>query len=54
MVLVDRTRKPAWYDPDRLKGRWTYRIGIAANWVDDQNLGDVMVVSAPTTITGLG
>jgi hypothetical protein len=54
MTLIGRTRGSSFYDPDTLKGRWTYRIGIAANWVDDENLGDVMVVSAPTTFTGLG
>jgi hypothetical protein len=32
-------------------GRWTYRIGIAANWVDDVTLGDVYVVSKPVTLT---
>jgi hypothetical protein len=54
MTVVGRTRGSSFYDPDTLKGRWTYRIGIAANWVDDENLGDVMVVSKPATITGLG
>jgi hypothetical protein len=54
MTLIGRTRGTSFYDPDKLKGRWTYRIGIAANWVDDESLGDVMVVSEPTTFTGLG
>lgn len=54
MTLIGRARGHSFYDPDALKGRWTYRIGIAANWVNDENLGDVMVVSKPTTITGLG
>jgi hypothetical protein len=31
-------------------GTWTYRIGIAANWADDPNLGDIYVVSAPRTV----
>jgi hypothetical protein len=25
----------------------TYRIGVAANWLDDQEQGDVMVLSPP-------
>jgi hypothetical protein len=33
-------------------GRWTYRVGMTANWVDDTSLGDVMIVSDPVTITG--
>jgi hypothetical protein len=32
-------------------GRWTYRVGLTANWVNDTSLGDVMVVSEPVTVT---
>jgi len=32
------------------QGRWTYRIGVSANWADDPNLGDVYVVSRPVTV----
>ena len=32
-------------------GRWTYRIGVAANWLDDPTLGDVTLLSRPATIT---
>ena len=32
-------------------GRWIYRIGVAANWVDDPTLGDVYVVTKPATVT---
>jgi hypothetical protein len=32
-------------------GTWTYRIGIAANWLDDPKLGDVYVVGTPVTVT---
>jgi hypothetical protein len=40
------TRAPIFVDrPGR--GNWTYRIGIAANWVDDERLGDVYVLSPP-------
>jgi hypothetical protein len=31
-------------------GSWTYRIGVAANWLDDPKLGDVYVVSRPVTV----
>ena len=27
-------------------GRWAYRIGVAANWLDDTNQGDVYVISS--------
>jgi len=32
-------------------GSWTYRIGVAANWLDDPTLGDIYVVSKPVTVT---
>jgi hypothetical protein len=31
-------------------GRWTYRVGVAANWIDDEQAGDVMMISPPVTI----
>ncbi|MFY9579861.1 MAG: hypothetical protein WAQ33_11085 [Gaiellaceae bacterium] len=31
-------------------GRWAYRIGLSANWLDDPNFGDVYVFSRPVTI----
>jgi hypothetical protein len=31
-------------------GTWTYRIGVAANWLDDPTLGDVYVVSRDVTV----
>jgi hypothetical protein len=31
-------------------GRWSYRIGVSANWLDDANLGDVVLVSRPATV----
>ena len=33
------------------RGTWTYRIGIAANWLDDPTLGDVYVVSSPVSVS---
>jgi hypothetical protein len=32
-------------------GRWAYRIGLAANWLDDPTLGDVYVVSSRVVAT---
>jgi hypothetical protein len=32
-------------------GTWTYRIGVAANWLDDPQYGDVTVVGTPVTVT---
>jgi hypothetical protein len=31
-------------------GLWSYRVGMVANWLDDQTRGDVMLVSDPATI----
>jgi hypothetical protein len=31
-------------------GRWTYRVTLSANWVDDPTLGDVLVLSRPATV----
>ena len=33
------------------RGTWTYRVGIAANWLDDPTLGDVYVVSSPVSVS---
>jgi hypothetical protein len=32
-------------------GRWTYRIGLTANWLNNPSLGDLVLVSTPVTIT---
>jgi hypothetical protein len=32
-------------------GTWSYRIGVAANWLNDPSLGDIYVVSPPVTVT---
>lgn len=31
-------------------GTWTYRVGAAANWLDDPELGDVFLLSNPVTV----
>jgi hypothetical protein len=32
-------------------GTWTYRIGVSANWLNDERYGDVYVVSPPVTVS---
>jgi hypothetical protein len=32
-------------------GTWQYRVGVAANWLDDPAYGDVYVLSRPVTVT---
>ena len=44
------TAKPGFSDHPGA-GTWTYRIGISANWLNDQTLGDVYVFSVPVTVT---
>jgi hypothetical protein len=33
------------------RGTWEYRVGTAANWLNDPSLGDVYVVSPPVRVT---
>jgi hypothetical protein len=35
-------------------GRWTYRVGMTANWKNDLSLGDIMIVSKPVTVNVAG
>ena len=44
------TREEFWHDVPP-PGRWTYRVGIAANWVDDEGRGDTLLLSGPLTVT---
>lgn len=46
---IGETRQGAWLDRPA-PGHWTYRIGLAANWLDDPSQGDVYVLSPPATI----
>ncbi len=32
------------------RGTWTYRVGVAANYLDDPALGDVFLISPPLTV----
>jgi hypothetical protein len=58
---VDRCDAPPWYFDvsatretefvDRPgRGRWTYRIGVAANWLNDMQYGDTYLLSTPVTV----
>ena len=31
-------------------GDWTYRIGLAANWLNDPTRGDVLLISEPVRV----
>jgi len=45
---VGTVRTPS-FDDRPGSGSWSYRIGVAANWLNDPSLGDVYVVSAPVS-----
>lgn len=32
------------------KGKWTYRVAMSGNWIDDADLGDLLMVSKPVTV----
>jgi hypothetical protein len=50
MASVATTETPFFVDhPGR--GTWVYRIGVAANWLNDPSLGDIYVVSPPALVT---
>jgi hypothetical protein len=49
MQEVGVTREPAFVDRAP-RGRWMYRIAIAANWLNDPGYGDPYVVSRPLTL----
>ena len=45
----ERTRAARWVDrPGR--GTWTYRLGLAANWLNSPDYGDVFTVGPPVTV----
>jgi hypothetical protein len=50
MTRVAATRRGAYIDHPP-PGRWTYRVTLSGNWVDDPSLGDVLVLSTPVTVT---
>ena len=46
MTFIGVTRDHSFVDHPPA-GAWTYRIGLTANWLNDPNLGDTMVLSGP-------
>lgn len=50
MTLIGTTRNTSWLDRPP-PGKWTYRVGVAANWIDDTNFGDVLMLSSPVTVS---
>ncbi|MBA3383714.1 MAG: hypothetical protein H0T20_03560 [Actinobacteria bacterium] len=50
MTEVGRTRTSRFVDRVG-PGQWTYRVGTAANWLDDESRGDPFVISRPLNIS---
>ncbi len=47
---IGTTRETTFADSAPPPGGQTYRIGIAANWLDDDQMGDVFAFSPPVTV----
>lgn len=47
--LLGTTRATSFAD-DPPPGRWSYRVGLAANWRDDVRLGDTLLLSRPVVV----
>ena len=50
MDAIGTSRKREWTDRAPA-GEWVYRVGVAANWADDELLGDVLLLSPPVRVT---
>jgi hypothetical protein len=51
MEEVGRTTEERFLDRAPPPGTWTYRIGTAANWRNDDSLGDPFVISRPLNVS---
>ncbi len=49
MEQIATTRATTFHDSPSA-GTWSYRVGLAANWVNDESLGDAFVVSKPASV----
>jgi hypothetical protein len=49
MQQIGATKSLSWVDRAP-PGRWTYRVALAANWLDDPTRGDTLLVSQPVTL----
>jgi hypothetical protein len=50
MQFLGATRATSFVDKPPA-GPWTYRIALTANWLNDQNGGDVLLLSAPAHLS---
>ncbi|HEY7207772.1 MAG TPA: hypothetical protein VH416_05980 [Gaiellaceae bacterium] len=51
MTLLPPTRATTAIDrPPPFPGQYTYRVGLAANWIDDPTAGDVLLLSEPVRV----
>jgi hypothetical protein len=50
MDEVARTRGTRILLPNPGRGEWTYRVGAAANWRNDESLGDTFTLSRPLNV----
>lgn len=48
MLLLGTTREPSWRDGSPPPGA-QYRVGVATNWLDDEQGGDVFLISPPVS-----
>jgi hypothetical protein len=49
MLEVERLRGRLYRETPE-PGNWTYRVGVAANWLDDPEAGDMVLVSPPLDV----
>jgi hypothetical protein len=49
MRRVGATKTQRWTDRPP-PGRWTYRVALSANWLNDPTRGDMLLVSKPVTL----
>jgi hypothetical protein len=49
MSALASTPAASWRDRPG-PGRWTYRVGLSSNWLDDPTQGDVLLLSEPVTV----
>jgi hypothetical protein len=49
MIRIGVTRRQTFVDRPP-PGRWTYRVALSGNWVDDPNLGDMLLVSRSSNV----
>jgi hypothetical protein len=50
MSRVGATSAQRWTDRPP-PGRWTYRVALAANWLNDPTRGDMLLVSQPVLVS---